>query len=98
LIWRTLQTPKTPESSGLSATIPLMLDIETSTAVVDDQQKTLERTIAFRVSASEHETIARLARQHDRTPASEVRRAMRYYLANFKSVDRALRRQAGATP
>lgn len=66
--------------------------------MTDLQTAPLERTIAFRVSASEHETIARLARQHDRTPASEVRRAIRYYLANFKSVDRALRRQVGATP
>jgi len=66
--------------------------------MTDLQPTPLERTIAFRVSALEHETISRLARQHDRTPASEVRRAIRYYLANFKSVDRALRRQVGAAP
>jgi hypothetical protein len=54
----------------------------------------LERTIAFRVSEAEREYIATLARQHDRTPASEVRRAVRYYLANFEAVDRALRRRA----
>lgn len=56
----------------------------------------LGETIAFRVTAAERERIVALARRHDRTPASEVRRAVRYYLANYPAVDRALRRAAGA--
>jgi hypothetical protein len=54
----------------------------------------LGRPIAFRLTEPERDRLVRLARLHDRTPGSEVRRAVRFYLANVEAVDRALREQA----
>lgn len=51
-------------------------------------------TISVRISATDRERIASLARENDRTPSGEIRRAIRYYLTNFNTVDRALGRTA----
>jgi hypothetical protein len=67
-----------------------------SATIESDQPTTLGRPIAFRLTEDERNRLMRLARLHDRTPGSEVRRAVRFYLANVETVDRALREQAGA--
>jgi hypothetical protein len=63
-------------------------------AVSSTDQPALGRSIAFRLAENERASLVGLARRHDRTPGAEVRRAVRFYLANFESVDRALRQQA----
>jgi predicted DNA-binding protein len=67
-----------------------------SSAIDLDQPAVLARPIAFRLTEDERDRLVRLARLHDRTPGSEVRRAVRFYLANIETVDRALREQAEA--
>ena len=49
-------------------------------------------TISLRISSDDREQITSLARENERTPSGEIRRAIRYYLANFNAVDRTLRR------
>jgi len=61
---------------------------------IDSDRPGLGRPIAFRLTEEERNRLVRLARRHDRTPGSEVRRAVRFYLANIETVDRALRDQA----
>jgi hypothetical protein len=56
----------------------------------------LGRPFAFRPTEAERDELLSLARQNDRTPGAEVRRALRYYLANAEAVDRALREQGGS--
>jgi predicted DNA-binding protein len=48
-------------------------------------------SLALRLSETDRAEIKRLARRYDRTPSSEVRRAIRYYLSHFETADRALR-------
>jgi hypothetical protein len=55
-----------------------------------------EATVALRVSRAERDDLVRLAKAHDRTLSSEIRRAIRFYLNNFDLVDRALRDQSMA--
>jgi hypothetical protein len=69
-----------------------------SGAIEPDQSSALGRPIAFRLTEDERHRLLRLARLRDRTPGSEVRRAVRYYLANVETVDHELQRQAEATP
>lgn len=63
---------------------------------IDSDRPSLGRPIAFRLTEDERNELVWLARRHDRTPGSEVRRAVRFYLANIETVDRALRDQAEA--
>jgi hypothetical protein len=51
-------------------------------------------TLVARVTNTERAEIAELARIHDRTPSREIRRAIRFYVANFDLADRVLREQA----
>ena len=51
-------------------------------------------TLIARVSDAERAGISHLARIHDRTPSREIRRAIRFYVANFELADRMLREQA----
>ncbi|HEV8420723.1 MAG TPA: hypothetical protein VGR13_05140 [Actinomycetota bacterium] len=51
--------------------------------------------VAARVSPEERAALRQIARANDRTPSREIRRAIRYYLANYDVVDRTLREQAG---
>ena len=55
-----------------------------------------EARIALRISRTERDRLSRLAELYDRTLSSEVRRAVRFYLANVETVDRGLREQAEA--
>jgi hypothetical protein len=59
-----------------------------------DVTKIARRTIATAVSASDLAQLERHAREHERSLAGELRRALRYYLSNFDVVDQALREQA----
>jgi predicted transcriptional regulator len=52
-------------------------------------------TIALRVSTSERSGLLALARRNDRTVSREARRAIRYYLEHFPSVDKALCQPTG---
>lgn len=54
-------------------------------------------TISLRINSSEREQIANLARKNDRTPSGEIRRAIRFYLANTDKVEAVLREQAETT-
>ena len=56
-----------------------------------------EARVALRVGRAERERLSRLAKLHDRTLSGEIRCAIRFYLANAESVDRALPEQAEAT-
>jgi predicted DNA-binding protein len=67
----------------------------TIASIIDsDRPALLGRPIAFRLTEDERDRLLRLAKLHDRTPGSEVRRAVRYYLAHVETVDRQLRKQA----
>jgi predicted DNA-binding protein len=55
-----------------------------------------ETRIALRIGRAERDRLSRLAEVYDRTLSSEVRRAVRFYLDNVETVDRALREQAEA--
>jgi hypothetical protein len=68
-----------------------------SSIIEGDRPVALGRPIAFRLTEDERTHLLRLARLHDRTPGSEVRRAVRFYLEHVEVVDRALREQAGAS-
>ena len=56
-----------------------------------------EARVALRVDRAERDRLSRLAELHDRTLSSEIRRAIRFYLANTEIDDRALREQAEAS-
>jgi hypothetical protein len=45
----------------------------------------------LRVGRAERDHLGRLAELHDRTLSGEIRRAIRFYLANVETVERALR-------
>jgi hypothetical protein len=79
--------------SGLRAIIEAVLS---SSTIESDHPAALGRPIAFRLTEDERDRLLRLARRHDRTPGSEVRRAVRFYLGNVETVDRALRERADA--
>jgi hypothetical protein len=51
------------------------------------------RQMTLRIASVELVALRRLARRFDRTPSSEVRRAVHYYLTHFEAVDRALRKE-----
>lgn len=51
--------------------------------------------LATRVSIEERNAIRRIARENDRTSSVEVRRAIRFYLANPAKADRYLRQASG---
>ena len=67
----------------------------TSNAPLSLAEHVDETRVALRVSEAERDLIVRLAKAHDRTLSSEIRRAIRFYLTNFDLADRALRDQAG---
>jgi hypothetical protein len=69
-----------------------------SADIGSDQAAALGRPIAFRLTEGERARLLRLARRNDRVPGAEVRRAVRFYLANVETVDRALREQTGGSP
>ena len=69
----------------------------TSNTPLSDADHGHETRVALRVREAERDLIARLARAHDRTLSSEIRRAIRFYLTNFDIADRALREQASKT-
>lgn len=50
--------------------------------------------VTARVSPREHDDLLRVARTADRTPSTEVRRAIRFYLAHVELADRFLREPA----
>ncbi len=54
-------------------------------------------TLAFRISREQRDRLVQLADVYDRTISGEIRRALRFYLKNFETVDRALREQAKAS-
>jgi hypothetical protein len=58
-----------------------------------DLSLTDETRIALRIDRTDRDRLSRVAEMYDRTLSSEVRRAVRFYLANVETVDRALRRQ-----
>jgi hypothetical protein len=51
--------------------------------------------VRFCLDPDARKQLEELARTHDRTLSGELRRALRFYLANFELVDRTLR-DAGA--
>jgi hypothetical protein len=53
-----------------------------------------EVTIAARVTRSERDALARQARLSDRSVSRELRRAIRFYIEHFDTVDAALKRQS----
>lgn len=64
--------------------------------LIRDSRGTRGAMIAARVAPSERVAIEDLARQCDRTPSREVRRAIRFYLAHWEAADVFLREQAAA--
>jgi hypothetical protein len=49
--------------------------------------------IALQIGCAERDWLSSLAKLHDRTLSAEARRAIRFYLANIDSADRALRKR-----
>jgi hypothetical protein len=50
--------------------------------------------VAARVTREEREAIQELARANDRTSSGEVRRAIRFYLANHSEAEHFLRERS----
>jgi len=67
-----------------------------TSATIDGDRPELGQPIAFRLPKDERARLLQLARRNDRVPGAEVRRAVRFYLANFETVDRVLRELADA--
>jgi predicted DNA-binding protein len=64
------------------------------TRASDSERKSAdEARVALRVGRAERDRLNRLAELHDRTLSSEIRRAIRFYLTNTETVDRALGEQ-----
>jgi predicted DNA-binding protein len=51
-------------------------------------------TLAFRLPREQRDRLLQIASVYDRTVSGEIRRALRFYLANVETVDRALRDEA----
>ncbi len=54
-------------------------------------ERRADTQLRFNLARDDRNALEQVAREYDRTMASEVRRAVRFYLANYELVDRALR-------
>ena len=61
------------------------------TGVMTTPVSNRQPTISLRISPNERDQIGNLARKNDRTPSGEIRRAIRFYLANIEGRTRATR-------